>query len=335
MMIKAFGEVMMRLDVPGHLKLEQTRTLHVSYTGTGVNVLSALSRFGHQTSLITKLPDNSLGDAALAYIRSLGIGTQDVCRGGKYLGKYFLENGFSVRPAKVTYSNRQESSFCTASLHDYHLDDILKDTTLIHFCGITLAVSDDARHIALKMAEKAKQRGITVVFDCNYRPKLWENQYAKAQPFYEAMLQLTDICFMTEKDAKLLLDIDTDKTDRKEQMEDLLTQAAEKFAIHTIAGTIRKAESKHQVIQGFIHHRTSFVYSREYVYETLDRIGAGDGFAGGIIHGFLHSLSMHDMIEFATASSVLAHTTYGDAPICSTEEVWTLVKNGTKTDIER
>src|SRR5699024_12419398 len=124
--------------------------------GTGVNVLSALSRFGHQTSLITKLPDNSLGDAALAYIRSLGIGTQDVCRGGKYLGKYFLENGFSARPAKVTYSNRQESSVCTASLHDYHLDDILNATTLIHFCVITLAVSDDTRHMARKLAAKHK-----------------------------------------------------------------------------------------------------------------------------------------------------------------------------------
>src|SRR5699024_12247876 len=122
MMIKAFGEVMMRLDVPGHLKLEQTRTLHVSYTGTGVNVLSALSRFGHQTSLITKLPDNSLVDAALPYIRSLELGTQDVCGGRKYLAKYLLENRFRVLPPKVTYSNRPESSICTASIHDHHFD---------------------------------------------------------------------------------------------------------------------------------------------------------------------------------------------------------------------
>src|SRR5699024_526943 len=152
----------------------------------------------------------------------------------KYLGKYFLENGFSVRPGKVRYSNRDEGSLCTASLHDHHLHDILKDTKLIPFCAITVEDSDDAKHLRPQKGRKAKQRGITVVFDCNYRTKLWENQYAKAQPFYEAMLQLTDICFMTEKDAKLLLDIDTDKTDRKEQMEDLLTQAAEKFAIHTI-----------------------------------------------------------------------------------------------------
>src|SRR5699024_12016951 len=97
MMVKAFGEVMMRLEVPEHLKLEQAHTLHVSYTGTGVNVLSALSRYGHQTSLITRLPQNSLGDAAISYIKSLGILTQDISRGGEYIGKYFLEDRKSTR----------------------------------------------------------------------------------------------------------------------------------------------------------------------------------------------------------------------------------------------
>ena len=335
MKVKAFGEVMMRLEVPNHLKLEQSSILHVSYTGTGVNVLSALSKYGNKTSLITKLPHNSLGDAAIAYIRSLGVSTTDVVRGGDYLGKYFLENGFSVRPTKVTYSNRRESSFCTASLEDYDLEAILQDTKLIHFCGITLAMSEQVRKIALKIAKKAKQRGITIVFDCNYRPKLWEHQNDRAKEFYEAMLQLTDICFMTEKDATLLLEIETEKIDQQEQMEHVLSKAAEKFHIHMIAGTIRKNESENQLIQGFIHHLSSFVYSREYTFKTLDRIGAGDGFASGIIHGFIHSFSMEETIEFATASGVLAHTTYGDAPVCSRDEVWSLVKNEKGAGIER
>jgi len=335
MKIKAFGEVMMRLEVPDHLKLEQSRTLHVSYTGTGVNVLSALSKYGNKTSLITKLPHNNLGDAAISYIRSLGVSTADVVRGGDYLGKYFLENGFSVRPTKVTYSNRRESSFCTASLEDYDLEAILQNTTLIHFCGITLAMSEQVRHIALEIANKAKQRGITVVFDCNYRPKLWESQKDKAKPFYEAMLQLADICFMTEKDATLLLEIETEELGLKNQMEDVLSKAAEKFHIHTIAGTMRSQKSENQVIQGFMYHLSSFVYSREYTFETLDRIGAGDGFSSGIIHGFIHSFSEEEIIEFATASGVLAHTTYGDAPVCSRDEVWSLVKNEIGAGIER
>lgn len=140
--IKAYGEVMMRLEVPNYLKLEQSQSLNVSFTGTGMNVLSALSKYGHRTSLITKLPENSLGDAAIASIRSRGVATSDIVRGGEYLGMYFLENGYSVRPSKVTYSNRETSSFCTASLSDFDLKTILQDTKMIHFCGITLAISE-------------------------------------------------------------------------------------------------------------------------------------------------------------------------------------------------
>lgn len=335
MMVKAFGEVMMRLEVPEHLKLEQAHTLHVSYTGTGVNVLSALSRYGHQTSLITRLPQNSLGDAAISYIKSLGILTQDISRGGEYIGKYFLERGYSVRPTKVTYTNRQESSFCTSSLSDYDLENSLKNTSLIHFCGITLAMSEHIRNIALKVAQKAKALGITIVFDCNYRPKLWKDQTDQARRFYEAMLQLTDICFMTEKDAILLLGFKTEEVDIQAQLEDVLPQVADKFKIGTIAGTMRKEKAANQTIQGFIYHLSSFAYSRQYVYKTLDRIGGGDGFASGVMHGILKSFSTQDMIEYAAAAGVLAHTTHGDAPICSMEEVWQLVKNDIGEGIER
>jgi len=334
-MVKAFGEVMMRLEVPEHLKLEQAHTLHVSYTGTGVNVLSALSRYGHQTSLITRLPQNSLGDAAMSSIKSLGISTQDISRGGDYLGKYFFERGYSVRPTKVTYTNRQESSFCTSSLTDYDLENSLKNTSLIHFCGVTLAMSEHIRNIALKVAEKAKALGITIVFDCNYRPKLWKNQTDQVRRFYEAMLQLTDICFMTEKDAILLLGFKTEEVDKQAQIEDVLPQVAEKFKIGTIAGTMRKEAVTNQSIQGFIYHLSSLAYSRQYVYKTLDRIGGGDGFASGVMHGIMKSLSTQDMIEYATAAGVLAHTTHGDAPICSMEEVWQLVKNDIGEGIER
>src|SRR5690625_4596137 len=183
--IKAFGEVMMRLDVPNHLKLEQTQHLRVSYSGTGVNILSALSRFGHDTSLITKLPTNSLGDAAIANIRSLGVSTKDIVRGGDYMGMYFLEQGFHVRPTKVTYSNRQESSFSTSTVEDYPIASILEHTNMIHFCGISLAISDQTREMTLEIARQAKQLGVTIIFDCNFRPKLWNDEYALARHYYQ------------------------------------------------------------------------------------------------------------------------------------------------------
>src|SRR5699024_4558718 len=134
--VKAFGEVMMRLEVPGHKTLEQTDTLHTMYTGTGINILSSLSTFNHATSIITKLPANSLGRAAVSTIKSLGISTHDVITGGHYIGHYFLENGFGPRASQVTYSNRKESSFCTSEIKEYDLNNSLKDTDILHICGI-------------------------------------------------------------------------------------------------------------------------------------------------------------------------------------------------------
>lgn len=332
--IKAFGEVMMRLEVPNYLKLEQARSLTMSYSGTGFNVLSALSRFGHETSLITKLPSNSIGDAAIASIRSYGICTDDIIRGGDFLGMYFLEKGFHVRPTRVTYSNRRESSFCTSTIEEYPTATILENTNMIHFCGISLAISEQTREITLEIARQAKQLGISIIFDCNYRPKLWNNDYTLARHSFLEMVKLADICFMSKRDAEFLLEMGEDEGDLS-QVEDLLQMIANDYLVQTIACTIRReSASKDQMIQGFIYHEGSSCFSKEYVYKTFDRIGVGDGFASAIIHGLIHHFSLDEMIEFSTAASVLAHTTYGDTPVSSAEEIWNLVHYD-MVDIER
>ncbi|WP_238538279.1 sugar kinase [Virgibacillus halodenitrificans] len=327
--IKAFGEVMMRLEAPDYLKLEQTRELKVLYSGTGVNILSALSRFGHATSLITKLPNNSIGDGATAYIRSLGISTSDILRGGDYIGMYFLERGFHVRSSKVTYSNRKESSFCTSNIAEYDLEKSLKQTSMIHFCGIILSISEQMRYNALYMAKKAKQLGIKVVFDFNYRPKLWKENKAQAKDCYESMLEYVDICFMTEKDARYILQMGvTEVADRNQQIENVIPSVSDRYQIPVIAGTIRENEKDgRNRIRGFLYHHGSLNYSQTYEYQTLERVGAGDAFSSGIMHGLSKNLSTEEMLEFATAACVLAHTTYGDSPVCSEAEIWAVVHN--------
>lgn len=328
--IKAFGEVMMRLATPNHLMLHQTNTLNITYTGTGVNVLSGLSNFGYKTSLITRLPHNSIGSAALSHIRSLGISTEDISEGGQYLGMYFLENGFGVRPTKVTYSNRSESSFCTSSVKNYDLEKILLNTKVIHFCGITLAISERTRQMVLHIAREASQRGIIVVFDCNYRPKLWDNSYLEARKWYEQILPHVDICFMTERDAELILGLETNYTDQKEKRKELLSQVAKQYGIQYIAGTIRSTERNSdgkEMLQGFLMNQSQITYSQKYRFKILDRIGAGDGFASGLIFGYSRCFTNSEKIEFATASGVLAHTTYGDSPISTAEDVWSLINN--------
>src|SRR5699024_9439412 len=168
-----------------------------------------------------------------------GIDTDEVIRQGEYIGSYILEKGFSVRPTNVTYSNRQESSFCTSSISDFLVTEILEDAEMIHFCGIMLAVSEKSRTLALDLAKAAFESGVTVVFDCNYRPKLWRQAKVEAKAFYEEMLSYTNICFMTEKDAQYILGFSTIESTVKGQIEDLLPQVANEFGISVIAGTIR------------------------------------------------------------------------------------------------
>src|SRR5699024_3501004 len=335
--IKAFGEVMMRLEVPDYKKIEQTNELQMMFAGTGVNFLAALTNYGHDTSLITKLPQTNIGQAALKHIRSLGIGTEDVVIGDQYLGIYFLESGFANRPSKVTYSDRQTSSFNQASIDDYHIEAILENTHLIHFCGIALALSETTRQITLNLAERAKELGITVVFDSNYRPGLWKDDYVLARKYYDKMLHLSDIAFMSDKDASLLLQFKTNEETEQGRLEDLLKKVSHQYKIRSIACTRRKSanQTTHQTLQGFLLHDGDIVYSKIYPNHILDRIGAGDAFASGIIHGLVHNLPIEETVEFATAAGVLAHSTYGDTPLCNQEDVWNLIHQDGHIDIER
>lgn len=333
--VKAFGEVMMRLHVPDNKKLAQTRVLDMSFSGTGVNVLTALGKYGNQTSLITTLPDNNIGEAALSYLQSLGMGTQDIRRDGEHIGMFFLEDGFDLRPSVVTYTNRQISAFHQAVASEYQMEHILLNTDMIHFCGIGLAVSENTRNTMLSLAEKAKERGVLVVFDCNFRPKLWGDDIQRARNDYQQMLKLSDVCFMTEKDVIHVLGYATDEAERKAQIQHLIPKVAKEYGIQTIAGTIRQRfhDDKHG-IEGFLYTNSNFYYSKHYEFRIFDRIGGGDGFASGIMHGLRHQYSEKDTIQFAMAAGILAHTTYGDSPISSDKEVWALINNH-DPDIER
>lgn len=332
--IAAFGEVMMRLEVPEYKKLHQENTLKYLFSGTGVNVLSGLSQFGYKTKLVSKLPANSIGDAALAQLRSLGINTDFVIRGGEYIGMYFLEKGFGIRPSQVTYTNRKESVFALSSTLEYEYDTFLEDTDVIHFCGISLALTENSRETVVKLATEAKNRGIQVCFDCNYRPKLGES-YEQAKPWYEMMLQLADICFMSEKDAMYILGMKTTETTRERQIEDLLPKVAKVYNIHVMAGTIRKEEHiGERKLKGYIVANGEVTYSGEHGFLVYERIGSGDAFATGVLHGVLSCMKRQEIVNFATAASVYAHTTYGDSPIAQIAEIQKIVK-GVSSVIER
>jgi len=321
--IAAFGEVMMRLQVPGYDLLSQASTLSYSFSGTGVNVISALARYGHDGYLVTRLPEGPLGDAAAANLRKLGVSQEFVGRGGNYIGMYFLENGFGARPSRVTYTNRLESSFNTAPEDAYDFAGIAGQIDVAHFCGITLAMNDSVRHHLLRFAEAAKDRGATVAFDCNYRPSLWgEGGYAKAKPFYEKMLGLADIVMMNEKDAMYVLGMPTEKATREEQLEELIPAVVSRYGISAAAGTHRSVNKDNtHSLRGYLYKGGEFRYSDTLTFAVYDRIGAGDAYTSGIIHGELSGFDPEQTVRYAAAAAMLAHTTAGDTPMSAEKDI--------------
>jgi 2-dehydro-3-deoxygluconokinase len=333
--IVAFGEVMMRLQVPGYELLTQANTLQYSFSGTGVNVASAMTKLGYDGYLVTKLPNNPLGDAAISFLQRLGIGRDFISRGSKYVGMYFLENGFGQRASRVTYTNRLESSFNTAHVSDYDMDLIAENADIIHFCGITLAMTDQVRENMKILAKKVKEKGGLVCFDCNYRPSLWDGGYTQAKPHYEDMLTLADIVLMNEKDAMFILGMKTDKTLKEEQLKDLIPKVAKKFDIQTIAGTHRAINSDNtHSLRGYMYKHETFVFSKNISFSVYDRIGAGDAYTSGILHGELTGFPSEKTVQFAAAAGMLACTIVGDTPMSTEIEILSAMA-GTIEDIKR
>lgn len=337
--IAAFGEVMMRLETPGVRLLSQTDMLQVSYSGSGVNVLSGLSRFGYSVLPVTTLPDNPIGDAAEANLRKLGLLPGYVRREGANLGMYFLETGFGARPSRVTYANRAHSSFNTADEGAYPFAQIAQSVDAVHFCGISLAMNDTVRRNVALFAEALKAAGKTVVFDCNYRPALWgESGYDKARPWYKRMLSLADLVMMNENDAMHVLGMPASAESRSERLAELIPEVARHYAIGTIAGTHRGIETDGR------HSLTAFLYQDEpgqrfywaepLTFPVYDRIGAGDAYTSGILHGELSGWTPDRTVRFAAAASMLAHTVPGDTPFSSETQIVRAMTEGFG-DIER
>lgn len=335
MKILAFGEVMMRMMPPNYKTLTQTDTLEFLFTGTGMNILSGLYQMGDQGYLATRLPDNSVGKAASAHMRKLGIHDDYVNYGDNHIGIYFLEQGIGNRASQVTYLNRKDSSFGLSQVSDYDFD-CLNDMDALHICGISLALNDRLRDIAFSFAKEAKKRNVKVIFDCNFRPSLWiHSNNDQIKRIYEEMFYLADMVFAGIKDAKLLLQKTVDESlPFDQQLSYIFQSICREYHIEAIFGTIRNMKSSQQYLSGYMVQKDSFIKSQEYELTVYDRVGGGDGFAAGAIHGYFHHMEQQELIEYATCSGVLAHTTYGDSPILHKDNIIDFIKHG-KIDIKR
>ncbi|WP_165002862.1 MULTISPECIES: sugar kinase [unclassified Enterococcus] len=335
MKIGAFGEVMLRLTPPEHLMLEQTHTLRMAYTGTGVNLVGNLAHFDIESYLLTSLPDNRLGKAALASLNSLGIQTKYVIQQHQHIGTYFAEMGYGIRPTEITYQNRKNSSFGLSSFADYQVNGFIDAVDLVHICGISLCLTDNTANTALLLAKTAHEQGKKVCFDFNFRPSLNQEKGKKEQikKRYEAILPYCDLLFGSVRDLVELMEW-TDPSSPEEDSVAFIQSFLVYYQIQWFAGTKRTASEGKKYLSGYLITQKETEETKVYPLEVLDRIGAGDAFAAGILFGYVKGWPLVETVEFALGNARLAHSIQGDVPLTTRRQVERLL-NEPETDLIR
>ena len=337
--IVCFGEIMARLNPIGNLRLVQAENLEISYAGGEANVAVSLANYGKQVSFVTKLPKNDLAKAALRKLRSYGVDVSDVIRGGERMGIYFVEKGASQRASKVLY-DRKNSSIATADEEDFDWEVIFQDAEWFHFTGITPALSDKAAQLCLRACEKAKEKGLQVSCDLNYRNKLWSKQ--KAEAVMSKLMQYVDVVIANEEDCESVFGIkaaDTDLTGgilSKEGYVEVAKKLSERFQVPIVAITLRSSLSaSDNQWAGMLYKDGKSYFSKEYLIHIVDRVGGGDSFGGGLIYSLLTGYEPQQAIEFAVAASCLKHTIEHDFNEVTVEEVENLMKGDGSGRVQR
>lgn len=316
--ILAFGEVMLRLDLPDYQMLEQTNEARFTFTGTGVNVLSGMAHLNYPTYLLTALPDNRVGVAACANLRKLGISDQWIKFHGSHIGTYVLEQGYGNRPSEVTYLDRIHSSFNDYPWSAADLRSIIKEIDVVHICGIALSLNDNIQNTAQILAEEAFKMGKFVCFDFNYRSSLNDpNEKVALVQRYCQILPYCHLVFGGQRDLVELLDLATEIG--TSDFVSLCRHFVDHYQLTSFAGTIRSEQGK--TLQGFCFTKDQLTYSEKVSLKVYDRIGAGDAYTVGILAGILEKMEPQYMVDFAVNSAAYAHTTLGDSPIATREQI--------------
>lgn len=325
--VLGFGEIMLRLTPTNFQRIIQAESFEAIYAGGEANVICSLGMFGHDTKMITKLPENALGDKVIRVMNSFGVDTKDIVRGKGRLGIYFLEQGHGVRNSDVTY-DREYSAISMATKEDFDLDKILDNVKLIHISGVTPALSKNLYDISIDFIKAAKERGILVSYDSNYRSKLWTLEEARS--FMLEVLPYVDIAFLGILDFINILEYKPKEEDYEAKLADFYKELFEKYPnIKYAASTKRVVNSvNNNSLQGFLFDKDTLHKSRTHTFDILDRVGGGDSFTAGILHGILNNMESSQTVEFATCASALKHSIRGDINMVDLRQVETLMNCG-------
>lgn len=323
--VVTLGEIMLRLSTPGQQRFVQSESFDVVYGGGEANVAVSLANYGHEAYYVTKLPKHEIGQSAINALRRFGVNTNFIARGGDRVGIYYLETGASMRPSKVIY-DRANSSIADADIEDFDFDAIFKGVDWFHFSGITPALSEKAAKLTEAALKAAKKNNVTVSVDLNYRAKLWTPE--EAQKVMRPLMEYVDVCIGNEEDADLTLGFKPAKTDvtsgklNIDGYKAIFKEMKETFGFEMVATSLRESFSAtHNDWSILLYDGKDFHHSKKYsINPIIDRVGGGDSFSAGLIHGLL-KYDPETATEFAAAASALKHTIPGDFNHVNEDEV--------------
>lgn len=309
-----FGELLIRLTAPRHELLMQSPSLALHVGGAEANVAIGLVNLGHPCRMISIVPDNALGRGAVAAVRGQGVDCSGVSEAPGRMGLYFLSVGAGLRASEIVY-DRAGSSFAAATSADFDWDAQLAGSALLHLSGITPALGPHSAEAVLAAARAAKRLGVPTSFDGNYRAMLWEAWDSDPRAILSELIGMADILFGNHRDLSLVLGRDFSGDGAERRREAAMAGFAAFPQLKLIASTARHIVSAD-------HHRIAArVDSRDGAYQTdeaevtgiVDRIGAGDAFAAGVLHSHLGGGDVRAMAETGLALTCLKHSLPGDA----------------------
>ena len=330
------GEIMLRLTPPNYEKIRLATNFEASYGGSEANIALALANLGVDSTFFTVVPNNSLGKSAIRMLRSNDVHCTPVIlttpeqTPTHRLGTYYLETGYGIRASKVTY-DRKHSAITEFDFDTVDIEKLLEGFTWLHLSGITPALGDNCRKFTMDCIRKAKEMGLTVSFDGNFRSKLWS--WEDARDFCTECLPYIDVLLGIEPYHLWKDENDHSKGDWKdgvplqpsyEQQDEIFQAFVERYPnLKCIARHVRYAHSgSENSLKAFMWYENHTFESKLFTFNILDRVGGGDAFASGLIYAMIHEYRPMDMINFAVASSVIKHTIRGDGNI--TDDVSTI-----------
>lgn len=306
--IVAFGEIMLRLTPPDSIL--NAASYAASYGGSESNVLVTLSSLGNVTRYLTKLPNNDLGRGAVLHLQRYGVDCSQIISAGDNMGMYFFEPGFATRSAKVIYA-RKHAEVTTLQESDFDYDRVFSDCGLFHISGISFALSPSVEATCFRLLEEAKKRNIPISFDFNYRAKLWSVEQAAA--VFQRIIPYANIVFCSQRDLTTFLNVSRECF--------FENYGNVKYLVVRERDILGKDTHK---IRAQVCTKAGYVAAAEKEFDVLERIGGGDAFAAGFLHGWLHFAGdMARTLAFAMDCIALKHTVRGDVLAARQDEIET------------